>query len=220
MLFFNTKHAKGDDKTFSRVPIANITKTFVANLMGRNIYHFEARRKDNSTFSFSEADFPNLALEDLITTGRVMQLLVKTRGKRTVSFGALKKIKYYLGCVLWDFARADIEVASWVKTVPPPDPRIHSEILIHIQSGIVDAPKLAVVLPLSSDATKRILVRETEKNLHSTAYLRWIVEHADALAGPTESKKELMETMVESLKWYLALRQVLFRITALVRSAD
>ena len=149
-----------------------------------------------------------------------MQLLVMQRGKRTVSFGALKKVKYYLGCILWDFARADVEVASWVKTVPPPDPRIHDEVLVYIKSGIVDAPELAVVLPLSSDATKRILVRESEKNLHSTAYLRWILKHADALAGPTESKKELMETMVECLRWYLALRQVLFRITALVRSAD
>jgi len=192
MLFFYSKHAKGEEKTFSRVPIANITKTFVVNLMGRNVYHFEARRKHNSTFSFSEADFPNLMLEDLVTAGRVMQLLVRTRGKRTVSFGALKKIKYYLGFVLWDFARADIEVASWVKTVPPPDPRIHSEVLVYINSGIVDAPELAVVLPLSSDARQRILVRESEKNLHSTTYLRWILEHADALAGPTEPKKELM----------------------------
>ncbi|KAL4559822.1 hypothetical protein LXL04_031968 [Taraxacum kok-saghyz] len=210
-IFFQ-KYAQPREKVWSLSAIRSVSnirsRSFQREKKKAEFYSFDIRRRDETTTTISEADFPLMNPADMLIICRHLDRLRDTHLNMGPAYIA---VSGFLRDYLCEFGRTDVELYTFYKDTPQPAGKPNnSKEIQDLPFGVVSTPELGFIYH-TRKSTERHYFKVSEKHLYPNKFLERAITKSIFMTGPTE----VVSSIKEIITWWISVRSWMKRAIVL-----
>ena len=210
-IFFQ-KYAQPREKVWSLSAIRSVSniraRSFQREKKNADFYSYDIRRRDETTTTISEADFPLMNPADMLIIGRHLDRLRETNLNMGPAYIA---VCGFLRDYLCEFGRTDVELYTFFKDTPQPAGKPNnSKEIQDLPFGVVSTPELGFIYH-TRNSTDRHYFKVSEKHLYPNSFLERAISKSIFMTGPTE----VVRSIKDIITWWVSVRSWMKRALVL-----
>jgi len=189
--------------------VSNIrARSFQREKKNADFYSYDIRRRDETTTTISEADFPLMNPADMLIIGRHLDRLRETNLNMGPAYIA---VCGFLRDYLCEFGRTDVELYTFFKDTPQPAGKPNnSKEIQDLPFGVVSTPELGFIYH-TRNSTDRHYFKVSEKHLYPNSFLERAISKSIFMTGPTE----VVRSIKDIITWWVSVRSWMKRALVL-----
>ncbi|KAL4555060.1 hypothetical protein LXL04_037671 [Taraxacum kok-saghyz] len=182
-IFFQ-KYAQPREKVWSLSAIRSVSnirsRSFQREKKKAEFYSYDIRRRDETTTTISEADFPLMNPADMLIICRHLDRLRETHLNMGPAYIA---VSGFLRDYLCEFGRTDVELYTFYKDTPQPAGKPNnSKEIQDLPFGVVSTPELGFIYH-TRKSTERHYFKVSEKHLYPNRFLERAITKSIFMTG-------------------------------------